>query len=324
VTPIASSTVLSSSEDNVYWKDLRLDATYLYWLADRDDHTDIMRMPKAGGDAAIVVSIDETSFVDFTVDADGFIYIRTSDAVSRAPVKGGEPEELWHGDLGPVSANQTIISDAGHVYVYDFSALPATFPSSVYAISKDTKDAKTLGKLPDPQGLAQDDQFVYVAANGGSGLMVDGSESLDKYPDAALYRLPKAGGSAELVANVPYSLHGMQVTKSYIYGLLEERDELTGRSVVRVPLAGGQPERLGQLGCAWANELKISGDHLFYEDELGLVRTDLNGSDFASLDVGGSWYFEYAPAEIDVDGHNVFVLRPGIGAPSTLEQDVIQ
>jgi hypothetical protein len=259
----------------------RQDATHVYWASVGIGEADIMRVSKTGGQPERVTTIDESVF-DFVVDPDGFIYFRTSSGVLSVPVTGGVAKPVWTLFIGSLWDSGVVAADAKDVYVPKLTGDCEHTPSPIYRVSKSSGDAAPFAEVTCPHEIALDDQYLYVSADGGGQLEEGGAVILGKYPAASLFRISKRGGSPELLAKTPYGLSSLEVTTSYVYGLLEEKGA-PGKTVVRIPVAGGTLERLSNLSCLDIEQIRVSGDQLYFGD---VDRAGLDGKSRSTFDVG--------------------------------------
>lgn len=298
----------SPDADTGYAERLKASGSYLYWQWNHQKAIDIMRAPRTGGEAKKVASI-EAVMADLVVDPDDKLYVRTIDGVFDVPTSGGELKQLSQVELGGFPGANLIATDADAAYVFEQSGYcNDEFPDPLYAISKRDGLARPLAKLPCPRELALDDRYVYVSANGGAQLVEDNTIILGKYPRATLYRIPKKGGEPEVLAAAPYGLMSLQVTPTHVYGLLEEHSAL--RTVVRIPIGGGELERLGDVSCVDARQVRVSNGSIYYQTLPGLVRTDLNGTDLSVYGTDDPAFVTERQTEIVVDEGGVLDLSP--------------
>ncbi|MDC0714123.1 hypothetical protein POL68_37000 [Stigmatella sp. ncwal1] len=129
-----------------------------------------------------------------------------------------------------------VSSNAQHCGECEHSCLGSTCAQGLCAPSQLTGPL-----LERPTGLAVDAGFVYW-----SGL----SNTMDEAPPWGLYRIPKAGGHAELMARRESS--AVIIDGDYAY--------LASGSVARVPLRGGAVEHLFDVG----SPLRLQGERLYW------------------------------------------------------------
>ena len=131
---------------------IRLDGTYVYWLAGEDE---IDRVPKAGGAPQRLVGPISGLITDFAIDANN-IYVSEWDGaeISKAPITGGATTPVIV--LGP-DQTRRLATDGGKVYWIDQQSVGSATPDG------DTSVFIYRGALSDPyssNGLAFDSQSV--------------------------------------------------------------------------------------------------------------------------------------------------------------------
>ncbi|MGA9521327.1 MAG: hypothetical protein WBV82_07680 [Myxococcaceae bacterium] len=131
--------------------------------------------------------------------------------------------------------------------------------------------------------------------------------------EAAIRRVPKAGGAVETVLSAPGKLLSVEfaLDDKYVYAVVQEGG--TFGQVARAPLAGGQPEYL-LGGDIYDPGIAVDGTHVYLTKKDRVVRFPKDGGIFLEPEVIASGQ-DNATA-IAVDGSNVYWIDIGLGNPA--------
>jgi hypothetical protein len=160
-----------------------------------DNHLDVMRMPRAGGQATRVTSMKRGARRLFlTADAHN-VYFPELDRLAKAPVAGGEASTVAKG-VSPWAA----VSDGEYVYFSDSSE----GRGAIKRAHVGGGPVETLGTGAwSPAAMALDVTSVwFVAADAKNG---------------AIYRVSKVGGRAEAIARGQKQPVGLVVDEDHVY-----------------------------------------------------------------------------------------------------------
>ena len=160
-----------------------------------DEHLDVMRMPRAGGQATRVTRMKRGArHLFLTADAHN-VYFPEPDRLAKVPLAGGEASTVAKG-VSPWAA----MSDGEHVYFPDSSE----GRGAIKRVPVGGGPVETLATGAwSPTAMTLDATAVwFVCADRENG---------------AIYRVPKAGGHAEAIARGQKQPVGLVVDEDHVY-----------------------------------------------------------------------------------------------------------
>lgn len=262
------------------WPLLTMDQSNFYWGSKLSSSPIIQTAPLTGGSPQLVTTFSD-SISDFVLDNSGTIYASMVEGVYQSPKDGTgqSATALWTHDLGLGYRHSAIAVDSTAVYTFSQAGL-CSMAASLYAISKATGTARTLASdLNCAREIVLDDTYVYVSQDGV------GEVASGKYQNATLVRVPKAGGKTEVLASVPYGLSSLHLVGQDIYGILQEKDQVSGNSIVRISTSTGSVEHIGETACVRGDRIEVDDGQVYHVDGLGFLRVDTSGKNLVRIKV---------------------------------------
>ncbi|WP_257455853.1 hypothetical protein [Archangium lipolyticum] len=271
-----------------FWiDDLQLDESHVYWSGLYTNHFGVKRVPKTGGEPLVLAN---PTMGQLALDGES-LYVAAPTEIVQVPLasgtestrlawglKGAEGVSLYDGRLywflqdgayawelyslptagGALPTRETsfaarpeaMVVDASGVYAFDIEGGVLHRPTGSGSV-------RVLASgLKEPKGLAVDGEYVYVAY--GPSWCVDCTSTLA--------RIPKTGGSLQVLATVNMVVGGFIVDDENLYWTLDDRPDnvpLSLGSVMRMPKAGGTPMVVAD-GHASVRTVRVDATHVYW------------------------------------------------------------
>lgn len=171
-----------------------MDEAYVYWSQVKDaegvDIGRIMRTPKEGGETVVLAQTAEAYAM--AADAVSIYWMAIGGAlegIKKLPKDGGAEPALVVNDIG-----------SGHRIVVDAESVYYGIGEGLAKVAKGGGEAVVLRQGGTPFGMAVDEEHVYWATN-----------------YEGVLRLPKAGGSAEVIATGSFHAAAVAVDATHVY-----------------------------------------------------------------------------------------------------------
>lgn len=273
---------------------IAVDGDYVYVATGGFKNADnaILRVPAAGGAVEKLVKLEQIVSGELIVDGD-YVYFTSQwgNLVLRVPKAGGMVTMI-----AEAPAPLCLASDATHIYFVTFSTDPDSGTLQRVAKAGGPPEVLLRGH-PGMDQLVVDEQAVYFRSNlglwkiGKSGgqaeqLLQNGEhKNLGRLVGDAAYlyffyesktqgryevaRLPKAGGSPQVIGPIAVSTGRLALSDSHVYFFREA--SLTENLLVKVPKAGGPPETVDGTGYS-TGHLSVSGGDVYFTDIAAVYR----------------------------------------------------
>lgn len=297
-------TPLFGPENNTlteYLDYLRTDATYAYWLS---GFQTFYRAPLAGGvpEELFKLESDGSLWTDVVLTEDSLLF-RDGGSLKRLPKTGGSAEEVASpSGFSIASTLRTMALDGSTLYAINSGSLTCSASASVVAISLEDGSERVLTEeLRCPDDMTMDADALYVSVSGP----IDPTDY--KQHEPSLVRIPKAGGSVQVLET------GTAITRlrtdegGYVYGLVGGQEE-AGTALVRVSKTGGAVETVVGSDCGFQSDmLELVDGNLMYSEYDNLVIVSPDGDVLFTLH-NDDYQLGSGHEEISVHGKQVTLL----------------
>ena len=291
----ARGTKLAAVETGGLFDTIAVDSSYVYWLDlnAAGQNLDLLRVDRTGGNRQVLAAVDSGGAL--VVDA-GSVYVRTDVGMSKVPRDGGSPipfATIDHAEL------YGLAQDDAHIYAMNEEPFNDDFTcnsqGALFAFDKQTGGKTVLaGNLKCPSGLVVDSDHAYFVVQQESS---ERPTLFDR--NTALVRVPLAGGTLEVLAQVPLDgSSGIALGGNYAYAV-----PMNLASFYRIPKVGGAVEKVTPCKDVGVAFIRSGEDGLY-------INTVMGSYAFAPFDGSPMRSYEgvqdKSSHEFAVDGSTIF------------------
>ena len=258
---LAAGTKLTGVEIGGLFDTIAVDSTYVYWLDlnAATQNLDLLRVARTGGNRQVLATVDSGGAL---VADTGSVYVRTAVGISKVSKNGGSPVPFATIDH---AEGYGLTQDDARVYAMNEEPYNDDFTcngqGALFAFDKQTGGKTVLaGNLKCPWGLAVDSDHAYFIVQQESS---EPPTLFDR--NMALVRVPLAGGTPEVLAQVPLDgSSGIALGGNYAYAV-----PMNLASFYRIPKVGGAVEKVTPCKDVGVAFIRSGEDGLYINTVMG-------------------------------------------------------